>query len=92
MYPWFKFYTRRYLDYSFNDLNVTTHNLAFKVFFSDLNLYLSVIFDGVFDQLKKNLIFFEDAAFFYWHENSVVVHNSQFIRHALRDVLINKLS
>ena len=92
MYPWFKFYTRRYLDYSFNDLNVTTHNLAFKVFFSDLNFYLSVIFGGVFDQLKKNLIFFEDAAFFYWHENSVVVHNSQFIRHALRDVLINKLS
>jgi len=92
MYPWFKFYTRRYLDYSFNDLNVTTHNLAFKIFFSNLNLYLYVIFYEVFDPLKKNLIFFEDAAFFYWHENSVIVHNSQFIRHALRDVLINKLS
>lgn len=92
MYPWFKFYTRRYLNYSSKELNLTNHNLAFKVFFSDLNLYLMVIFEGSFSSLKKELIVMEDYLFYYWHENTTIVHNTQFVRNSIRDLVINKFS
>ena len=92
MYPWFKFFFRRYLEYSSVSTNLTTHNLGFKVFFSDLGLYLTVIFESSAFTFKENLIFFEDMLFYYWSENTVVVRNSQFVRHAIRDLVVNYLS
>jgi len=91
MYPWFKFYLRRYLDYSSISTNVTTHNLGLKVFFSDLSLYSTVIFENIFSQLKRNLCFYEDILLYYWSENTAVVHNSQFVRHAIRDLILSYL-
>ena len=92
MYPWFKFYLRRYLDYSSISTNVTTHNLGLKVFFSDLGLYSTVVFENIFSQFRRNLCFYEDMLLYYWSENTVVVHNSQFVRHAIRDLVLSYLN
>jgi len=51
-----------------------------------------VIFENIFLQFKKNLCFYEDMLLYYWSENTVVVHNSQFVRHAIRDLVLSYLN
>lgn len=88
MYPWLKFYLRRYMDYSYYWFFIQTHKIGLKIFFNDLKLYyfsFSFFFENFFYSNNK----FSYFNFFYWNSNSLLVNNSQFIKHSIRDKIIN---
>lgn len=88
MYPWLKFYLRRYMDYSYYWFFIQTHKIGLKIFFNDLKLYyfsFSFFFENIFYS-NKGFSFFN---FFYWNSNSLLVNNSQFIKHSIRDKIIH---
>lgn len=88
MYPWLKFYLRRYMDYSYYWFFIQTHKLGLKIFFNDLKLYyfsFSFFLENFFYSNNK----FHYFNFFYWNSNSLLVNNTQFIKHSIRDKIIN---
>lgn len=88
MYPWLKFYLRRYMDYSYYWFFIQTHKIGLKIFFNDLKLYyfsFSFFFENFFYSNNK----FSYFNFFYWNSNSILTNNSQFIKHSIRDKIIN---
>lgn len=90
MYPWFKFFFRRYLDYSPYWFYLHTHQLGFKLFFNDLKLYYYVVVNDYFSNLLFNLKKFY-SFFFYWIENTQMTNSSQFIKHSIRDRILENL-
>ena len=92
MYPWFKFYFRRYLDYQSSGFYWNLHNVGFKVFFGDCKLFLLGIYAQIIGLTERKLMSFEDPLFFYWHENTSLTRHTQFNRHALRDKIISFFS
>ena len=87
MYPWFKFSLRKVLDMPYFWFFVNNRKLGVFVFFNDLKLYIFGLLDFITSLDRYNL-FFKDSAFFYWHESSINLHNTQFRKHNVRDVFI----
>jgi len=88
MYPWLKFYIRRYLDYSYYWFFIQTHKVGLKIFFNDLKLYyftFSFFLENFLYSKKK----FYKFNFFYWNSNSILMNNSQFVKYSIRDKIIN---
>lgn len=88
MYPWLKFYLRRYMDYSYYWFFIQTHKLGLKIFFNDIKLYYFSFCFFLENFFYKNF-FFTKFNFFYWNSNSSLVNNSQFIKHSIRDKFIS---
>ena len=88
MYPWLKFYLRRYLDYSYYWFYLHTHQIGLKIFFNDLKLFYFSFFSNFIYLYTNVLSNFSQLHFFYWHESSVFTNYSQFIKHNIRDKII----
>lgn len=87
MYPWLKFYLRRYMDYSYYWFFLQTHKIGVKIFFNDIKLfYFSFCF--ILENFFNNNYKFYQTQFFYWNANSSLTGNSQFIKNSVRDKII----
>ncbi len=91
MYPWFKYTTRKALDMPYYWFFVNNRKLGVFLFFNDIKLYFWGLLDFVtgFDRFN---FFFKKSPFFYWHESSLFVGNTQFRKHNIRDLFIRSIN
>lgn len=90
MYPWFKYATRKSLDMPYFWFFVNNRKLAVFLFFNDVKLYYWGLTDYLFS--FTFLSSFKCTAYYYWHESSLFLGNSQFRKHNIRDMFIRSLS
>ena len=88
MYPWLKFYLRRYLDYSYYWFYLHIHQIGIKIFFNDLKLFYFSLFSNIKIFFGSSLNKFTQLYFFYWHESTTLTNYSQFVKHNIRDKII----
>lgn len=89
MYPWFKFFFRRFLDSPYYWFYVNNRKLAFRIIFSDFKL----IYYGLIEKFKftKNLFFFEKTSFFYWQFSDSSNSYEIFRKHILKERILKSL-
>ena len=89
MYPWFKFFFRRFLDSPYYWFYVNNRKLAFRIIFSDFKL----IYYGLIEKFKyaKNLFFFEKTSFFYWQFSNSSNSYEIFRKHVIKEKILKSL-
>lgn len=91
MYPWFKFSLRKALDMPYFWFFVNNRRLGIFLFFNDIKLY----YWGMLEYVTPNIISFDNSfktsPYYYWHESSSFISNTQFRRHNTRDVFIRSI-
>lgn len=90
MYPWFKFILRKVLDMPYFWFFVNNRKLSIFLFFNDIKLY----YWGFVDYLSENTFkkFYKNTTYFYWHESSITLNNTQFRKHNVRDLFIRNFN
>jgi len=90
MYPWFKYSVRKFMDMPYYWFFINNRKLGIFLFFNDIKLY----YYGILDLFKLDSFnsFFKHHSFFYWHESSLQLSNTQFRKHNIRDLFIKSLS
>lgn len=90
MYPWFKYSARKALDMPYYWFFVNNRKLAVFLFFNDIKLYCWGLIDffSNFGVLNS----FKNTSYFYWHESSIFLGNSQFRKHNIRDMFIRTIN
>ena len=91
MYPWFKYTARKALDMPYFWFFVSNRKLGVFLLFNDIKLYYWGLLDLFFN---FNLFdsFFKKTSFFYWHESSITLTNTQFRKHNIRDLFVRVIS
>ena len=89
MYPWFKFFFRKFLDNPYYWFYINNRKLFTRVFFNDIKLFL---YEFIFF-LKKNIIFkkFNNFDFFYWSITNKTVNYESFRKSIIRDRILKSL-
>lgn len=90
MYPWFKFYFRKFLDTPYYWFYINNRRLFFRIFFNDIKLFYYGLF--YFKDYNLNFLnFFKTNPFYYWKimENSNNYDNYR--KHIIKDRIINNL-
>lgn len=91
MYPWFKYVARKALDVPYFWFFVNNRKLGVFLFFNDIKLYYWGLLD--FFTLSDRFNFsFRKLSFFYWHESSLSLSNTQFRKHTIRDLFIKNIN
>lgn len=92
MYPWFKFVLRKVLDMPYFWFFVNNRKLGVFLFFNDFKLYCWGLIDflgtSFFDRFN---FFFNKTSYYYWHESSDILSNTQFRKHNIRDLFIKNI-
>lgn len=88
MYPWFKYYGRKYMDYTYYWFFTNSRELGSRVFFNDLKLFFfsfinSLIFD--FSYYFK----FYTTPYFYWIESSYSTNFDGYRKHFIKNVFLS---
>ena len=91
MYPWFKFSARKVLDVPYFWFFVNNRKLGVFLFFNDIKLYCWGFLDFI-TSLDRYNIFFNKTPYYYWHESSSIVNNTQFRKHSIRDFFIRNIT
>ncbi len=90
MYPWFKYVLRKSLDMPYFWFFVNNRKLGVFLFFNDIKLYYWGLIDFIFN--SQHLNSFKGTAYYYWHESSLSLGNSQFRKHNIRDMFIRGIN
>lgn len=90
MYPWFKYVARKSMDMPYFWFFVNNRKLATFLFFNDIKLYYWGLIDYIYS--FKNSFFFKSKPYYYWHESSIFLGNSQFRKHSIRNLFIRSLN
>lgn len=90
MYPWFKYVFRKSMDMPYFWFFVNNRKLAVFLFFNDIKLYYWGLTDYILH--FKLLNSFKGTAYYYWHESSLFLGNSQFRKHNIRDMFIRSIN
>lgn len=91
MYPWFKFVARKVLDVPYFWFFVNNRKLGVFLFFNDIKLYAWGVFD-LFNSPFQNKNSFIKTPYYYWHESSTSLSNTQFRKHNIRDLFIRGIN
>jgi len=91
MYPWFKFVARKVLDVPYFWFFVNNRKLGVFLFFNDIKLYTWGVFD-LFNSPFQNNNSFIKTPYYYWHESSTSLLNTQFRKHNIRDLFIRSIN
>ena len=91
MYPWFKFVLRKALDMPYFWFFVNNRKLGLFLFFNDIKLYFFGLSD-FFSNFFKNSFFFKNTSYYYWHESSIFLNNTQFRKHNIRDLFLRTIN
>ena len=89
MYPWFKFFFRRFLDTPYYWFYVNNRRLGFRILFNDFKLIYYGIINNFFELnfLKK----FNYSSFFYWKFSDNGNNFEIFRKHILKERIIKDL-
>lgn len=89
MYPWFKFFFRKFLDVPYYWFYVNNRKLGFRVLFNDFKL----IYYGLINNFIKLNFFkgFNFSPFYYWKFSEFSNNNEIFRRHIIRERVIKSL-
>lgn len=90
MYPWFKFVLRKALDMPYFWFFVNNRKLSVFLFFNDIKLYYWGVLDSLV-HLDRFNFFFKKTSYYYWHESSIMLNNTQFRKHNIRDLFIKNI-
>ena len=90
MYPWFKYAVRKTMDMPYFWFFVNNRKFGLFLFFNDMKLYLF----GVLELFNGGswVNNFSVGNFYYWHESSTALSNTQFRKHNIRDLFIRSIS
>jgi len=92
MYPWFKFYFRKFLDAPYYWFYVNNRKLFFRVFFNDLKIIYYGL-ENLFSGLKLNYLGrFNHTPFYYWKTMDYNNNFESYRKHIIRDRIIQNLS
>jgi len=91
MYPWFKYTARKALDMPYFWFFVNNRKLGIFLFFNDIKLYFWGLLD-FFTNLDRFNHYLRKSPFFYWHESSLSLGNTQFRKHNIRDIFIKSIN
>jgi len=71
---------------------INNRKLGFFLFFNDTKLYMFGLLD-YFDNLSNMFnVFFKNHPFYYLHESSLNLGNTQFRKHNIRDLFIKSIT
>ncbi len=90
MYPWLKYVARKALDMPYYWFFVNNRKLAVFLFFNDIKLYWWGFLDFLFNNTSFNS--FKNTSYYYWHESSLSLGNTQFRKHNIRDLFIRTIN
>lgn len=92
MYPWFKFFFRKFLDVPYYWFYINNRKIFFRVLFNDLKLvYYS--FGFIFDNLKLNYLSnFYFKPFYYWKTLNLNNNFETYRKYVIRDRIIENLT
>lgn len=89
MYPWFKFFFRRFLDTPYYWFYVNNRKLGFRIIFNDFKLvYYGIINNFLELNFLKN---FKNTSFFYWKLSDNSNNFEIFRKHILKERIIKDL-
>ncbi len=93
MYPWFKFFPRKYASYSYKWFYQNNRTLGIRLFFNDLQLFLMSFTDIHFIcKYYFNLKSFSESTFFFFkpanYSTGFVDFNKRFVSHHILNELI----
>ena len=92
MYPWFKFYFRKFLDMPYYWFYINNRKLFFRVLFNDFK----VVYYGLESYLNYlNLNYldkFYKTPFYYWKTLDYNNNFETYRKHIIRDRIINNLN
>jgi hypothetical protein len=93
MYPWFKFFFRKFIETPYYWFYVNNRRLALRIFFNDLKLIYYALID-YFKYSKLNFLKgFNYSPFYYWQltsYNNIEIYRKHIIRDRIIQTLINK--
>lgn len=89
MYPWFKFFFRKFLDTPYYWFYINNRELGSRILFSDFKL----IYYGLIEKYYNlyNLNFFKNTSFFYWKFSELSNMNEIFRKHILKERILKTL-
>jgi len=89
MYPWFKFFFRKFLDNPYYWFYVNNRELFFRAIFYDIKLIFYGIFATIQDInfLKK----FKNFDFFYWNFLNQTVNYESYRKHIIKDRIVKSI-
>ncbi len=91
MYPWFKFFFRKFLDAPYYWFYVNNRRLGFRIFFNDLKLIYYSIIDS-YKHIKLNFLKkFNYSPFYYWKLVDSSNNYESFRKHIIRDRIVQSL-
>ena len=89
MYPWFKYVLRKILDIPYFWFFINNRKLGVFLFFNDIKLYYYGFLDFFYNYSFS--FSFKKTSFYYWHESSLQIKNTQFRKHNIRDLYIRNI-
>ena len=89
MYPWFKFFFRRFLDMPYYWFYVNNRRLGFRIIFNDFKLVYYGLINNFLELnfLKK----FNYSSFFYWKISDNSNNFEIFRKHILKERILRDL-
>lgn len=92
MYPWFKFYFRKFLDTPYYWFYINNRKLFFRVFFNDIKVIYYGL-ENLFNNFRLNyLIKFNYSPFYYWKTLDYSNNFESYRKHIIRDRIIQNLT
>ena len=92
MYPWFKFYFRKFLDIPYYWFYINNRKIFVRIFFNDLKLiYYGLCFYSENFNLN-NLLFFGKTPFYYWKNMDYNNNFESYRKHIIKDRIVNNLT
>ena len=88
MYPWLKFYARKYMDYTYYWFFTNAREIGVRVFFNDIKLF----FFGFFNRFiySFNSVYnFNSLNFFYWIDSSFNIGFDGYRKHFIKNNFLN---
>lgn len=89
MYPWFKFFFRRFLDSPYYWFYINNRKLGFRVLFNDFKLVYYGLKTNFFElNFLKNFNF---TSFFYWKFSDINNNSEIFRKHIIKERILKDL-
>ena len=88
MYPWFKYYVRKYMDYTYYWFFTNAREIGLRVFFNDLKLFF-FSFLNIFSNEFKFFYKFYSLNFFYWIDSSLNIGFDGYRKHFVKNTFLS---
>jgi hypothetical protein len=90
MYPWLKSLLRRGMDMPYFWFFINNRRFGFYLFVNDIKLYLFGVADFFKNFISTDNVF-SKFVFYYWHNSSNFLMNTQYRKQNIRDLFILNL-